>query len=130
MNDKKLTDLEQHVMHEGGTERAFTGEYWDHNAEGMYTCKSCGQVLFDSTTKLDSSVGSIGLQGWPAFSEAVAGSVTFREDHSMGMRRTEAVCSQCGIHLGHVFDDVEEKGSRHFCVNSCSLDFQDIKKAE
>ncbi|MCA9352412.1 peptide-methionine (R)-S-oxide reductase, partial [Patescibacteria group bacterium] len=80
MNNKKLTDLEQHVMHEGGTERAFTGEYWDHNAEGMYTCKSCGQVLFDSTTKLDSSVGSIGLQGWPAFSEAVAGSVTFRED--------------------------------------------------
>ncbi|MCA9353098.1 peptide-methionine (R)-S-oxide reductase MsrB [Patescibacteria group bacterium] len=121
---KEFTEEEKHVMHEGGTERPFTGRYWNMNETGTYACKSCGQVLFDSHTKLDSSQGPIGLQGWPAFSQAIPGTVTFKEDTSMGMHRTEVLCSKCGVHLGHVFDNVEEKGTQHYCVNSCSLSFE------
>lgn len=124
MKDKKdLTDQEKHVMHDGGTELAFTGKYWNHHEEGVYRCNSCGQVLFQSDTKLDSSKGPIGLQGWPAFDTAVPGSISYKDDMSLGMHRTEVVCSQCGVHLGHLFDDKETKTEKHYCINSCSLEF-------
>lgn len=122
--NRKLNDLEKHVMHDGGTERAFTGEYWDKKDVGEYACKSCGQTLFNSNTKLDSSHGSIGLQGWPAFGDAVGGAVKYKDDYSGGMHRTEARCSKCDIHLGHVFDNVEGEDTKHYCINSCSLDFK------
>lgn len=125
MKDKKdLTELERKVMHEGGTEAAFSGEYWNHHESGVYRCKSCGQVLFRSDTKLDSSKGPSGLQGWPAFDTALPGAVEYKDDDSMGMHRTEVVCSQCGAHLGHLFDDKETKTEKHYCINSCTLDFE------
>lgn len=120
-----MNDIEQKVMHEGGTEQPFSGKYWNHNEEGQYVCKSCGQVLFESTTKLDSSKGPVGLQGWPAFSDAAEGSLVYKDDTSLGMHRTEVLCSKCGIHLGHVFNDVEGEGTKHFCINSCTLDFNE-----
>lgn len=125
MKEKDYNEIEQKVMHEGGTEQPFSGKYWNTTKEGNYRCKSCGQVLFTSDTKLDSRKGPIGLQGWPAFSDAVDGAITYKEDTSAGMNRIEAVCSQCGIHLGHVFDNVEGEGTRHFCINSCTLDFNE-----
>lgn len=124
MNNKKLNELEKHVMHDGGTEPAFTGEYWNTKESGEYSCKNCGQVLFNSNTKLDSRRGLIGLQGWPAFANAVEDSVNFTDDYSGGMHRIEARCSKCDIHLGHVFNNVEGEGSNHFCINSCTLDFK------
>lgn len=122
--DKAFSELEKHVMHDGGTERPFTGEYWNKDDEGEYTCKSCGQILFHSNTKLDSSVGPLGLQGWPAFGDAIEDTIVFHNDNSDGMNRVEARCSQCNIHLGHVFENVEGEGTKHFCINSCSLDFK------
>jgi peptide-methionine (R)-S-oxide reductase len=124
MDDEQL---QQKIMHEGGTEAPFTGKYWDSTETGKYYCRSCGQLLFDSSTKLDSSKGPIGLQGWPAFSEAVKDAISYKEDMSHGMVRTEAVCSNCGIHLGHVFDNVEGHDTKHYCINSCTLDFNTNK---
>ena len=121
MND----EIEQKVMHEGGTERPFSGKYWDMKKDGTYYCKSCGQELFGSQAKLDSRAGPAGLQGWPAFSEAREGAIEYKEDISLGMIRTEALCSKCGVHLGHVFDNVEAEGTRHFCINSCVLNFDE-----
>lgn len=124
MKDKKdLTEQEKEVMHDGGTEQAFTGQYWNHHDSGVYRCNSCGQVLFKSDTKIDSSQGPVGLQGWPAFDTAVSGAIEFKEDDKLGMVRTEAVCSQCGVHLGHLFDDKETATGKHYCINSCSLEF-------
>ena len=111
-------------MHDGGTERPFTGEYWDKKDIGEYACKFCGQVLFNSNTKLDSSHGPIGLQGWPAFADALPGTVNYIDDHSGSMKRIEAQCSQCNIHLGHVFENVEGEDTKHYCINSCSLNFK------
>ncbi len=120
---KKLTPEEYKITQEKGTEAPFSGEYWDMKDAGMYACKVCGQKLFSSDTKVDSSAGPAGLQGWPAFEDAIAGSVKFVDDNTLGMNRTEAVCSKCGAHLGHLFDDESTKTGKHFCVNSCSLDF-------
>ncbi len=120
----KLTKEEYHVTQEGGTEKPFDNKYWNNNEKGMYTCKVCGQTLFASDAKVDSSKGPIGLQGWPAFEDAIPGSVEYREDNSLGMKRTEVVCSKCKSHLGHLFDDHETKTNKHFCVNSCAIDFK------
>jgi peptide-methionine (R)-S-oxide reductase len=111
-------------VHQGGTERPFTGEYWDHHEDGDYTCASCGTVLFESGTKLDSSKGPMGLRGWPAFQDAIPGTIEFKEDDSLGMRRTEALCANCGIHLGHLFDDPETTTGKHYCINSVCLGFE------
>jgi peptide-methionine (R)-S-oxide reductase len=124
-NKSELTSEEHHVMHEGGTEPPFSGKYWNHHQDGSYVCKSCGQKLFHSDTKLDSSRGPNGLQGWPAFDNALPGSLVYREDISLGMHRTEVVCSNCGVHLGHLFKDNETKTGDHFCINSCTLNFTD-----
>ncbi len=119
----KLTEEEFHVTQEKGTEAPFSGQYVNHYEKGMYKCKVCGQVLFASDTKLDSDKNPVGLQGWPAFDQAIPGSVEYREDNSMGMHRTEVVCSKCKAHLGHIFKDETEKTGEHLCVNSCALDF-------
>lgn len=122
--NKQFSELEKHVMHDGGTERAFSGEYWNNTENGKYSCKSCGQILFNSKSKLDSSHGPIGLQGWPAFSNALPGTIIYKDDTSAGMQRIEVRCSQCDVHLGHVFENIEGEDTTHYCINSCSLDFK------
>lgn len=123
----KLTEEEYRVTQEKGTEAPFTGKYVYEKAQGKYSCKICGQELFSSETKLDSTVGPVGLQGWPAFDQAIPGAVEYIEDNSHGMSRTEAVCSKCKSHLGHIFDD-DTKTGKHLCINSCSIDLNPEQK--
>lgn len=120
---EKLTTEQYRVMRERGTEAPGTGKYVDHDAAGVYRCAACGQELFSSETKFESSMP--GLVGWPAFyAEAAAGRVELRPDDSLGMHRTEVICARCGAHLGHLFEgDPAAKGGRHYCVNSCALEF-------
>ena len=122
---EKLTPEQYRVLRERGTEAPGTGEYVDMGENGMYQCAACGQELFSSDTKFESTLP--GLQGWPAFyAEAAKGRVELRPDDSMGMDRTEVVCARCGSHLGHLFEGdpaVKEHGGTHYCVNSCALKF-------
>jgi len=120
---KKLTDEEYRVTQEKGTEKPFANAYWNNDERGMYACKVCGQILFASDAKLDSSTGPSGLQGWPAFDQAIPETVEYREDDSMGMHRIEAICSRCKSHLGHIFED-DTKTGKHLCINSCALSFE------
>jgi peptide-methionine (R)-S-oxide reductase len=123
---KELTPEQYRILREGGTEVPFSGKYVDFDKEGFFHCGACGVKLFSSSNKLNSHTGPAGLQGWPAFNEvADSQAIELREDLSMGMRRTEVVCATCKSHLGHVFDDPEEKTGKHFCINSCSLNFED-----
>jgi peptide-methionine (R)-S-oxide reductase len=121
---KKLTPEQYHILRESGTEIPGTGKYLNNNENGDYTCAACGQVLFKSGTKFESSLP--GLIGWPAFSEAAdAGAVELRQDPSGGMERTEVICSNCGSHLGHLFkDDPSSPNGLHYCINSEALDFE------
>lgn len=119
---KELTPEEYRVLREKGTESAFSGEYWDEHAKGMYRCRACGEELFSSETKFDSGTG------WPSFTEpfrqaqSKSENVELKTDSSHGMRRTEVICKNCGSHLGHVFEDSpKDKGGKRFCINSCSL---------
>lgn len=125
---KRLTKEEYYITQEKGTERPFENEYWDKHEEGNYSCKVCGQQLFASDSKVDSSVGPIGLRGWPAFDTAIPGATLRVHDASGGMSRTEIVCSKCKAHLGHVFDDETTSSGEHFCANSASLCFNKNKK--
>lgn len=124
---EKLTPEQYHVLREKGTEAPFTGVYVGNNEAGVYKCGACGQELFASDTKFESTMP--GLVGWPAFyAEAAKGRVELVEDNSMGMHRTEVICSNCGSHLGHLFtDDPAAKTGNHYCVNSAALSFE--KKA-
>lgn len=115
---KKLTKEQYHVLREKGTERAFTGHLLNNKEKGMYSCAACGNKLFNSDVKFESGTG------WPSFYDAIPGAVEFVKDNSLGMSRTEVICSKCKSHLGHVFDDVKEKTGKRFCINSCSLNFK------
>ena len=115
----QLDPMAYHVTQEKGTEPAFSGKYWDEHADGSYHCAVCGQKLFESGTKFESGTG------WPSFDRAIPGSVVMREDNSHGMHRTEVVCSKCGAHLGHLFEDgPKETTGQRFCINSCALDLK------
>lgn len=119
---EKLTEEEYEVTRNGGTEMAFTGEYWNTKTPGTYRCRCCGEPLFDSSTKYDSG------SGWPSFYEPIDDqAVKTREDRSMFMTRTEVLCSSCEAHLGHVFPDGPHPTGLRFCMNSLSLKLDESK---
>jgi len=114
----QLSETEYEVLRKKGTERAYTGEYWDHFEKGTYVCAACEAQLFESDTKFESHCG------WPSFDKAIEGSVKYNQDLSYGMVRTEVVCANCDGHLGHIFDDgPKETTGQRFCTNSVSIKF-------
>ena len=119
---EQLSPDEYYVLRQKGTERAFTGEYWNKWEEGSYRCRGCGELLFQSDTKFDAGCG------WPSFDRpAMEGVIEEASDHSHGMIRTEVMCQRCGGHLGHVFPDGPTDTGQRYCINSLSIQFDPDK---
>lgn len=116
---KILSKEEYHVLREKGTEKPFTGKYWNHFEKGIYKCAACGEVLFESKTKFDAGCG------WPSFYDVIDKSkIIENDDFSFGMHRIEVLCKNCGGHLGHVFDDGPKPTGLRYCINSVSIKFE------
>lgn len=116
---KELSKKEYKVLRKKGTEKPFSGKYWDTDKKGVYLCKACGNKLFSSDSKFKSK------SGWPSFSKPVdEGNIKLQEDRSHGMKRTEVLCGHCGSHLGHVFDDSPKQKGKRFCINSVCLNLE------
>ncbi|MBV9349897.1 MAG: peptide-methionine (R)-S-oxide reductase MsrB [Patescibacteria group bacterium] len=116
---KRLTPEEYAVLRQGATEAPFSGDLLHADADGTFSCKVCGNKLFESDAKFDSGTG------WPSFDKAIPGSVTLVTDDSHGISRTEVRCANCGSHLGHVFDDGPTETGKRFCINSVCLDLEE-----
>ena len=119
---KLLSNEEYRVLREQGTEYPNTGEYNAHYENGTYTCKGCNQPLYESASKFDSGCG------WPSYDQSIEGAIEYRKDSSLGMVRVEIVCSNCGGHQGHVFDDGPTISGKRYCVNSASITFDPEKE--
>ncbi|MHA1150084.1 MAG: peptide-methionine (R)-S-oxide reductase MsrB [Promethearchaeota archaeon] len=116
---EKLTEEQYFILRKKGTERPFTGQFWDNHEKGIYKCAGCGADLFSSESKFDSGTG------WPSFSDVINNeNIELKEDRSLGMIRTEVLCKNCGGHLGHLFMD--GPSNCRYCINSVSLDFEKI----
>lgn len=121
---KILNSEEYYILREKGTEKPFSGKFNNHFESGIYVCKGCKQELYDSKSKFESNCG------WPSYDGSKSGAIEFKKDISYGMIRTEILCSKCGSHQGHIFDDGPSLTGKRYCVNSLSIEFKPNKKSE